>query len=100
MGSLIYLLGTIALYPWIGFTSMQGIYIFFLPVRYIPQKEVFTTLWFVFIGLVIYLLYKLFQKETNREKYGLILDRISILSMLYLVLDCIGILVVLVRLIS
>lgn len=97
-GTLIYIVGTIFLLPWIGFTSRLGLNSLLVLTNYLTQKTLILGLWCFFWGLVAFLLTRIFSRPAPREKFGQFIERVGLLAMVYFALDCLGALVVIGRL--
>lgn len=96
-GTLIYLIGTAFLYPWIGFTSRRGLHTFFVPGADLPQKNIIIPLWIFAFILIFYFTQKISKNESIRNRIMNILDRVSTLSLFYLGLDCLSFVIVVTR---
>ena len=99
-GSILYIFGTIFLFPWIGFTSRHGRNDFYIFVNAIPPREIFITLWVIVFTVVIYLLVRIYKQSENRTRFKNFLERLSILAQLYFFLDVISLCFVLIRILQ
>ncbi len=96
-GSLMYILGTLFIYPFIGFTSLLGLDKLYFPITHIDEKYLLIFFWTILNGLIILLVIRILDKENNRKKLNNFIERISILSIFYFILDSIGLLFIILR---
>lgn len=99
LGALWYLMITVFLFPIFGFTSLRSLNQFFSPIIAIPedQRVLFLGVWAVTIPALFFLFRRIIMR--NSQKMAAFIDRLKILSVLYLVADCFAVINVFFRLV-
>lgn len=98
-GVLWYFMITLFLFPVIGFTSYRSMNEFFSPLLALTadQRTFFIGVWIVTIPALFFLFRRIIIR--NDQKIADFLDRLSVLSFIYLIADCLALISIPVRLV-
>ena len=100
IGSISYVVLTVFLYPWIGYTSGQGLNNYYILSNLIGKNYLIYFLWFLALILCAFLLIRIFKLNSNLIRLNMILERIGILGKVYAIIHLVSIFIIAWRLLS